>query len=256
MLPAGGLAGRTRAMLKVEDGCVNFCTYCIIPYARGPVRSLPAGPRPWSRRGRWRQRATGRSCSPASRSPPGARTCKNGSRPSSTCWRPSAAAAPAVRICGWAAWSPGPSPRTSAAGRPPCPNLCPQFHLSMQSGCDDTLQRMNRKYDTARYCAVRCTCCMQYFDHPAVTTDLIIGLPRRRRRRSSPQTLDFIRRVRLRRRCTFSPTPSAPAPRRPRCRQVPKAVKEERARQAAAVAEALHRNYLAACVGADVSRPL
>ena len=40
-LPAGGLEGRTRAMLKVEDGCVNFCTYCIIPYARGPVRSLP-----------------------------------------------------------------------------------------------------------------------------------------------------------------------------------------------------------------------
>ena len=40
-LSAGGLAQRTRAMLKVEDGCVNFCTYCIIPYARGPVRSLP-----------------------------------------------------------------------------------------------------------------------------------------------------------------------------------------------------------------------
>lgn len=41
VLPAGGLAARTRAMLKVEDGCVNFCSYCIIPYARGPVRSLP-----------------------------------------------------------------------------------------------------------------------------------------------------------------------------------------------------------------------
>ena len=41
VLPAGGMEGRTRAMLKVEDGCVNFCTYCIIPYARGPVRSLP-----------------------------------------------------------------------------------------------------------------------------------------------------------------------------------------------------------------------
>ena len=40
VLPAGGMGGRTRAMLKIEDGCVNFCTYCIIPYARGPVRSL------------------------------------------------------------------------------------------------------------------------------------------------------------------------------------------------------------------------
>ena len=51
-------------------------------------------------------------------------------------------------------------------------------------------------------------------------------------------------------RCTFSPTPSGPAPPAAKMRQVPKAVKEERARQAAAVAEALHRNYLAACVGA------
>ena len=40
-LPAGAVAGRTRAMLKIQDGCVNFCSYCIIPYARGPVRSLP-----------------------------------------------------------------------------------------------------------------------------------------------------------------------------------------------------------------------
>ena len=40
-LPAGGMAARTRAMLKVEDGCANFCSYCVIPYARGPVRSLP-----------------------------------------------------------------------------------------------------------------------------------------------------------------------------------------------------------------------
>ena len=41
LLPPGGLEERTRAMLKVQDGCVNFCTYCIIPYTRGPVRSAP-----------------------------------------------------------------------------------------------------------------------------------------------------------------------------------------------------------------------
>ena len=41
VLPAGGMEGRTRALLKVEDGCINFCSYCIIPYARGPIRSLP-----------------------------------------------------------------------------------------------------------------------------------------------------------------------------------------------------------------------
>ncbi|CAN4030176.1 RNA polymerase sigma factor sigV, partial [Dysosmobacter welbionis] len=56
------------------------------------------------------------------------------------------------------------------------PNLCPQFHLSMQSGCDDTLKRMNRKYDTTRY-AQSVALLNQYFDHPAVTTDLITGFP-------------------------------------------------------------------------------
>ena len=65
LLPPGGLEGRTRAMLKVEDGCVNFCSYCAIPYARGPVR------RPSVRRGRFRQRATGSWSSRASSCPPG-----------------------------------------------------------------------------------------------------------------------------------------------------------------------------------------
>ena len=123
ILPAGGLEGRTRAMLKIEDGCVNFCSYCIIPYARGRVRSLsprtPGGS--WS--GCWR-RGIGRSSSPALRSPPGDRTCQ-GSRPLSTCWKPSAGTCPERSASAWAAWSPAPSPLTSAAGRPPCPICAP-----------------------------------------------------------------------------------------------------------------------------------
>ena len=71
ILPSGGMEGRTRAMLKVEDGCVNFCTYCIIPYARGPVRSLSL-PQARKRPPGWRRRVFGRSCSPALRFPPGA----------------------------------------------------------------------------------------------------------------------------------------------------------------------------------------
>ena len=81
VLPAGGMANRTRAMLKVEDGCVNFCTYCIIPYARGPVRSLR-----WTRR-RSRcapctRRATVRSWSPALKFPPTAMTSRTARRSS------------------------------------------------------------------------------------------------------------------------------------------------------------------------------
>ena len=74
VLPAGGMAERTRAMLKVEDGCVNFCTYCIIPYARGPVRSLPLADGRGADGAAAAARATGSWCSPASRYPPGATT--------------------------------------------------------------------------------------------------------------------------------------------------------------------------------------
>lgn len=117
----------------------------------------------------------------------------------------------------------------------------------MQSGCDATLKRMNRKYDTARY-AQSVALLNQYFAHPAVTTDLITGFPEETEEEFA-QTLDFIRRCGFAQMHIFpySVRPGTPAA---RMRQVPKAVKEERARRAAAVAEELHRNYLAACVGA------
>ena len=75
-LPAGGMARRTRAMLKVEDGCVNFCTYCIIPYARGPVRSLPLAQAVEQTRAPARGGLPRGRASPASRSPPGATTSR------------------------------------------------------------------------------------------------------------------------------------------------------------------------------------
>ena len=105
VLPAGGMAARTRARLKVEDGCVNFCTYCIIPYARGPVRSLR-----WRRRCARRSscggRATGRWSLPALRSPLGDRTSRTAAA-SSTCWRRCRRRRERC-VCGWAVWSPAP----------------------------------------------------------------------------------------------------------------------------------------------------
>ena len=244
-LPAGGLEGRTRAMLKIEDGCVNFCSYCIIPYARGRVRSLPleqcaheaqalaeAGYQEIVLTGieisSWGQElgdglALIDVVEAICRAVPAHIRVRLGSLEPRTITE---------EFC-----------RRAAA----LPNLCPQFHLSMQSGCDDTLKRMNRKYDTTRY-AQSVALLNQYFDHPAVTTDLITGFPEETEEEFA-QTLDFIRRCGFAQMHIFpySVRPGTPAA---KMRQVPKAVKEERARQAAAVAEALHRNYLAACVGA------
>ena len=126
------------------------------------------------------------------------------------------------------------------------PNLCPQFHLSMQSGCDATLKRMNRKYDTARfYESVELL--NRFFDRPAVTTDLITGFPEETEEEFA-QTLDFIRRCGFAQMHIFpySVRPGTPAA---KMRQNPKAVKEERAHRAAAVAAEMHRAYLEGCVG-------
>ena len=244
VLPAGGLEGRTRAMLKVEDGCVNFCTYCIIPYARGRIRSLPIPTaaeqtRQLAAEGYREIVVTGIEISSWGQD------LKNGETLidllEAVC-----AAAPDVRIR-LGSLEPRTITEDFCRRAAALPNLCPQFHLSLQSGCDDTLRRMNRKYDTARY--VQSVALLnQYFAHPAVTTDLITGFPEETEEEFS-QTLDFLRRCGFAQMHIFpySIRPGTPAA---KMRQVPKAVKEERAHRAAEAAAELHRKYLADCVGA------
>ena len=244
VLPAGGLEGRTRAMLKVEDGCVNFCTYCIIPYARGRIRSLPIPTaaeqtRQLAAEGYREIVVTGIEISSWGQD------LKNGETLidllEAVC-----AAAPDVRIR-LGSLEPRTITEDFCRRAAALLNLCPQFHLSLQSGCDDTLRRMNRKYDTARY--VQSVALLnQYFVHPAVTTDLITGFPEETEEEFS-QTLDFLRRCGFAQMHIFpySIRPGTPAA---KMRQVPKAVKEERAHRAAEAAAELHRKYLADCVGA------
>ena len=173
VLPAGGLSQRTRAMLKVQDGCVNFCTYCIIPYTRGPVRSAPLA--------LIRQQVE--------------ELDKMGYRE---------VVITGIEIAGWGMDLPGKPPMTDmvAAVCETAPrmrvrlgsleprvvteefcqklkqykNLCPHFHLSMQSGSDTVLARMKRKYDTARYLQ-SVELLKQHFPGCAVTTDMIVAFP-------------------------------------------------------------------------------
>ena len=126
------------------------------------------------------------------------------------------------------------------------PTLCPHFHLSMQSGCDATLKRMNRRYDTARYYE-SVELLREYFDDPAVTTDLITGFPEETEEEFG-ETLAFIEK------CGFAAMHIFPYSVRPGTKaaamaQVDMSVREERAARAAAVAERMHQGYLARCVG-------
>ena len=243
VLPAGGMANRTRAMLKVEDGCVNFCTYCIIPYARGPVRSLSLEQaveqtRQLAAEGYREIVLTGIEISSWGHD------FKNG-QSLIDLLEALSAAAPEVRLR-LGSLEPRTVTEDFCRRAAALPNLCPQFHLSMQSGCDATLKRMNRKYDTARYLE-SVELLNRWFDRPAVTTDLITGFPEETEEEFA-QTLDFIRKCRFAQMHIFpySIRPGTPAA---KMEQVPKAVKEERARRAAAVAEEMHRSYLEGCVG-------
>ena len=244
VLPPGGLEGRTRCMLKVEDGCVNFCSYCIIPYARGAIRSLPLD--------KAREQA-------AALAAEGYRELVlTGIEISSWGheWKDGSTLMDLIEAVCQAA----PECRVRLGSLEPrtvtedfcrrgvaLPNLCPHFHLSMQSGCDTVLKRMNRKYDTARFYE-SVALLRQYFDRPGITTDLIVGFPGETEEEFE-ETLDFLRK------CAFSAMhifpyskrPGTPAAKMPH--QVPNAVKEERAHRAAAVAGELERAYLEQWVG-------
>ena len=244
VLPAGGMAERTRAMLKVEDGCVNFCTYCIIPYARGPVRSLPKAEAVAQTR-RLREEGYRELVITGIEISGWGHDLKNGETLIDLLETVSDAAGEMRLRLGSL------EPRTITeefcrrAAR--LPNLCPHFHLSMQSGCDGTLRRMNRKYDTARFYE-SVSLLRQYFDRPAVTTDLITGFPGETEEEFA-QTLAFIEK------CGFAAMHIFPYSVRPGTKaaampdQCTAAVKERRAARAAETAERMKQAYLHGCVG-------
>jgi len=243
-LPAGGLAGRTRAMLKVQDGCRNFCSYCIIPYARGPVRSLPlddaaAEARRVAAEGYRELVLTGIEISSWGVDLPGGPSLRE--LIAAVC-----AAAPALRVRLGSL-----EPRTvtedfcrALAG---FENLCPQFHLSLQSGSDAVLARMRRKYDTARYLE-SAALLRRFFPGCAITTDLIVAFPGETEAEFQ-ESLDFLVR------CGFAAVHVFPYSRRPGTPaasmpgQHGNAVKERRAALAAETAARLSAQYRGAMVG-------
>ena len=243
ILPAGGMAQRTRAMLKVEDGCVNFCTYCIIPYARGPVRSLPKTAAV-AQTAQLRQEGYRELVLTGIEISGWGHDLKTGETLIDLLEAVSAAAGDMRLRLGSL------EPRTVTEDfcrrAAQLPNLCPHFHLSLQSGCDGTLRRMNRKYDTARFYE-SVTLLRRYFDRPAITTDLICGFPGETAAEFDA-TLSFIEK------CGFAamhifPYSIRPGTKAAAMEQVPSAVKEQRAGRAAQAAETMRQAYLQGCVG-------
>lgn len=247
-LPAGAVEHRTRAMLKIQDGCDNFCSYCIIPYARGRVRSLPEQDCV-SLAARLNSEGFRELVITGIEIASYGKDLRDGSNLASVT-EAIIDAAPGARV---RLGSLEPTViteefcrRLSRTGR-----LCRHFHLSLQSGCDGVLRRMNRKYDTEFFLS-RTELLRRWFPGCGLTADLITGFPGETEAEHR-QTLEFIRN------CGFSQMHIFPYSARPGTKaasmdgQLSRAEKSRRAHEAQLVADGMRREFLDSCVGQTLS---
>lgn len=164
-------AEHTRAFIKVQDGCNQFCSYCIIPFARGRVRSrslasVSAEVETLAEAGYQEVVLTGIHLS----------SYGVDSGDSLLHLIQEIHKVDGIRRIRLGSVEPRIVTENFVKELAKLPKVCPHFHLSLQSGCDSVLERMNRRYNTAEY-AAGCALLRKYYAHPAITTDVIVGFP-------------------------------------------------------------------------------
>lgn len=239
-------AGHTRAVLKIQEGCDRYCTYCIIPYVRGGIRS---------RRPEDIQKEAGRLAAAGfselvltgihltsyGRDLPEAVTLLDAVR---------ACDVPGVRRIRLGSLEPVIVTEDFVRALKNEKKVCPQFHLALQSGSDAVLQRMRRRY-TAEEFRLAAALLRAAFPGCALTTDVICGFPGETEAEFQ-ETAAFCREIGFARMHVFpysarQGTKAASMP-----NQVPRALREERARRLIAEGNELARAYRAALVGKTV----
>ena len=170
------IADHTRAFLKIQDGCNQFCSYCIIPYTRGRVRSrrpdeVVAEVRELAAAGYQEVVLTGIHLSSY-----GVDFKEEEKKENLLSLIKQVHEVEGIRRIRLGSLEPRIITEEFAQALASMPKFCPHFHLSLQSGCDKTLNRMNRHYTTEEY-AAGCEILRRYFDNPAITTDVIVGFP-------------------------------------------------------------------------------
>ena len=178
----------TRAYIKVQDGCNQFCSYCIIPYTRGRVRSrgmedVRKEVEALSLSGFQEVVLTGIHLSSYG--------VDNGSSLMELILHLSEI--PGIKRIRLGSLEPGIITENFVHTLKDNEKFCPHFHLSLQSGCDATLKRMNRRYTAAEYYE-KCCLIRENFDHPALTTDVIVGFPMETEEEFS-ETVAFLNKV-------------------------------------------------------------
>lgn len=168
-------AEHVRAYIKVQDGCNQFCTYCIIPYARGRVRSrniesVLKEVRSLAEKGYKEVVLTGIHLSSYGVDFPEEK------KETLLSLIRAVHEIEGIQRIRLGSLEPGIVTREFAEGIAALPKVCPHFHLSLQSGCDETLERMNRRYRSGEY-RERCELLREVYGNPALTTDVIVGFP-------------------------------------------------------------------------------
>lgn len=168
-------AEHVRAYIKVQDGCNQFCTYCIIPYARGRVRSrniesVLKEVRSLAEKGYKEVVLTGIHLSSYGVDFPEEK------KETLLSLIRAVHEIEGIQRIRLGSLEPGIVTREFAEGIAALPKVCPHFHLSLQSGCDETLERMNRRYRSGEY-RERCELLREVYGKPALTTDVIVGFP-------------------------------------------------------------------------------
>ncbi len=168
-------AEHVRAYIKVQDGCNQFCTYCIIPYARGRVRSrniesVLKEVRALAEKGYKEVVLTGIHLSSYGVDFPEEK------KETLLSLIRAVHEIEGIKRIRLGSLEPGIVTREFAEGIAALPKVCPHFHLSLQSGCDETLERMNRRYRSGEY-RERCELLREVYGNPALTTDVIVGFP-------------------------------------------------------------------------------
>ena len=196
-MKAGKFFEKTRASIKIEDGCERYCAYCIIPYARGPVRSKPLMDlklelTELAAAGYKEVVLVGINLSAYGKDFGGHLTDAIAL----------ACTTDGIERVRLGSIEPEMITDKDLEEMARYPRLCPQFHLALQSGCDANLKRMNRKYDTAEYRRMVGKI-RELFENPSITTDIMVGFPGETEEEFA-STLQFVEEIGLAKAHVFS----------------------------------------------------
>lgn len=237
------LANRTRAYLKIQDGCSQYCSYCIIPYARGPIRSrepedVLAEVRRLAENGFKEVVLTGIHV---------ASYGKDSRDTSLLDILRQVHEVEGISRIRFSSIEPNVVTEEFAQTMAQLPKVCHHFHLSLQSGCDKTLKEMNRKYDTEKY-RQAAALLRKFLPDVALTTDIIVGFPGETEEDFN-QCFDFAKEIGFAKIHVFPYSPKKGTPAAERKDQLPNSVKSERSHKLLALSDGMTAEFMQNYVG-------